>query len=344
MGFYKFMPSRYIRKALGGEFRFGALMYYRLLELVHDDKWIGDREEGQVTLNVDNVKIAPGVVDNNVRGKLNKLGFSGDGGIEIKAASFVQRIEGFVFCCSAGELSGLRKHMLEGDYDSCVSIPDIRALVQHLYDHGVCDDGRAVSDVFFPPVADLVNYCGNTTSFHGLNAEFSASPFIKRKDYEKQQEFRVFIQPKRELDVDSITLKIDPLGFVVEEFRNDVVQKLNPEMVSESLEVSLGKLQEILVRMKARRDECSELLFKIGGVKGFRAGRGTYEVDEFHRLDKKTALLAYWNLRNKYNYRDFRIDSIFVQENKSGGAITGFITHVSNYCRQIEEAESLLND
>lgn len=347
MGIYKFVSSRYIDDVLDGKFFFRPLMYFRLLEVVNGDDLddlIGDREEGRVTINVDNVKIASGVVGNNVRGKLSKLGISGGGGIEIKSSSFVKGIEGFVFCCSAGELSGLKKPMMKDEYDSCVSFPDIKALVEKLYYHGLCDDGRAVSDVFCPPDARYVNYCEEPISFDEISDKFSVSPFIKRKKYVEQQEFRIFLQPKQTLDVDSITLKINPLGLVVEEIRGDVLQKLTPEITPESLEVSLGKLKEIVVRMRARRDEYTDFIIRALGIEALHAAERTYEVDEFNKFDKVPAFLAYWNLRNQYKYRCSRVDRFFVLENKNGGAITGFITYMSDYCHRVEAAISQLND
>lgn len=148
MGFYRFMRSKHVNSVLSGEFRFGSLMYYRLLESVYEDEWIGDSEEGRVITVIKDFYSENGQQNIAERKWLDEMGVSvGEAEIYMKDSKFIREINGYVLCFAVGERAELETTMLNDDYDSCVSFPDVPLMAKLLYERGVDSQGRPVSDI-----------------------------------------------------------------------------------------------------------------------------------------------------------------------------------------------------
>lgn len=338
MGFYRFMRSKHVDSVLGGEFRFGSLMYYRLLECVYEDEWIGDSEEGRVITAINNFYSKNGRQNIAERKWLDEMGVSvGNAEIYMNDCKFISEINGYILCFAVGERAELDMKMLNDEYNSCVSFPDVPFMAKLLYEHGVDSQGRPASHVFEYPHFDFVDYSSKKFVFGEMNGCQQVSPFVKRDKYKEQKEYRIFFQPKAYLDDDFIILKIGNVnGLVVEELRGGDVKAEASTTLVEPRSVYVRILQELYDGISSERDRKYRLARSLYGYDfSHDSSLMGDEVELFCREYRKSSLRAYWVLRTEYGLKCSRLDQSFSMTSYNGGDITLLLHALKKYLSSV---------
>lgn len=333
MGFYRFVESRYLDDALRGELRFTALSYYRLMEKVYEDDWIGDSHEGVAITKLKELSLSPGKDQDGARKKLENVGFGCGSGvnIDIKDAEFICEENGFILSFAVGDFDELKDEMWRDDYDACLSFVDIETLASYVYVHGVDKkSGRKASDLFCYPLVGLVVYGENEVDFLLVDTCLEASPLLKREKYGGQKECRIFFKPKMYLDVDVVTLVMDiPKGYVVEKFRNISPPRIKEWIEPETFPDPLEKLREVRKAIHAALRQHEDFI--------------NFEK-ELVRSYVCTAKFAYWQLRQDRSLeknRWHRLDTFFCNQNTHGGEIVHFLYLLDKYFSRVTGAPEI---
>lgn len=313
MGFYRFMASRYMDKTLGGELRLTSLSYYRLMEKLWDDEWIGDSQEGQAFTTIDHLDLPAGQDVDGARGKLEAARFISGSGVNLKINGLTNIAEenGFILSFAYGDLRTLKDEMLRDGYDSCVRFQCIESLACIMYERGVDGSGRKISDFFHAPVVSQVSYEANEHNLRDVDGFVSGSAFVKRVMYKEQKEFRIFFALKAPMDVDFVEVSLVlPVDSICEEFRNvpisESIQKPDLKVVEDPL---------------ARLGEIRNMIHSAEG--------GDSRLKIFNESLGKDALLAYWQLRKEH--RSNRLDTFFCMKVQHGGTMTHFVYLLDKY-------------
>uniref|UniRef100_UPI003D10CAAB hypothetical protein n=1 Tax=Rhodopila sp. TaxID=2480087 RepID=UPI003D10CAAB len=225
MGQYKFLDSRYIDNLLRGQLRFGRLIYYRLLEVVTKDQWIGDTSEGLALTKIQNLSITPAAPNPLAQRRLEEariVKMVEGSSVNISNCTFVNEVDCFVFCFSQGDLKHLKDIMCDPvrpdyAYDGCVSLPTPEALARAVLQTGIVD-GRPVGDKFIVSVG-AANY---ELAAHDFlkDGVAPANPFKKDRRYIAQQEARIVLIPREPIQCDFVSVTIaSPSTLFREQFR-----------------------------------------------------------------------------------------------------------------------------
>jgi len=318
MGFYRFMASRYMDKTLGGELRLTSLSYYRLMERLWGNEWIGDNQEGQAFTTIDHLDLPAGQDVDGARGKLEaaRLISGSEVDLKINGLTIISEENGFILSFAYGDLHTLKDEMLRDGYDSCVRFQCIESLACNMYQSGVDGSGRKISDFFLAPVVSCVSYKVNEHNLRDVDGVVSGSAFAKRVKYKEQNEFRIFFALKAPMDVDFVEVSVAlPVDAICEEFRSvpisKSIQKLDLKVVEDPLE-RLGEIRNIIYRTEG----------------------GEARVMIFNEFLWKDALLAYWQLRK--DYRSSRLDTFFCMKVQHGGTMTNFVYLLDTYFSMVK--------
>jgi len=264
LGYYRFLNAEHADRLVSGYFRFGNLMYYRLLELVYQDKWIGDRDEGQFRTVLDKGTIdGNDPASNTMRQRAHEMGIyvGQNAHVILENIQLISNFEGFVFCFSNGDLKTLQESMASrdsglGSYDSCVEIADPEELLRLISDNGVdTKSGKHVSELFGKPSFDSVRYQDNSVSIHDSPA-LPASPFIKKVMYQAQREARIVLPLVAPLPQDHIEIYIDIPTNLLTKVELDNPIRVNPSThsVIETKQSALIATMASLLRQTIGRD------------------------------------------------------------------------------------------
>ncbi|WP_369781851.1 hypothetical protein [Pseudomonas sp. WC2401] len=311
MGFYRFMASKYMDDTLKGKLRFTSLSYYRLMEKVWDDGWIGDCQEGQAFTTIDKLDLPPGVDVDGARKKLEDARMIKGSGFHLTISNLINVSEenGFVLCFAKGELNDLKKEMLRDGYDSCASFRDLDLIARKIYESGVDGEGRRLSDIFDRPIVKDVSYGANQFELREVEGFVRGSALVKREKYIEQNECRIFFSPKVDLDIDFVNVSVDLSGgYVVEEFR------LAP--IPASISKRLDDIEDPLVLLGNIRNK----IYSLGGEEGLAL---------YKQSQGRAALLAYWQLRKDHRWH--RLDTFFCMSNHNGGSMAQFTRLLDQY-------------
>lgn len=207
MQIYRLIENKYAQSLLRGEFRFVRLRVYQMREIVFEDDSIGDVEEGAASSKF-GFEFTPESQGAPIRKTLEEKGLmkvSGGSRVDAKTISIRSEVDCFVSCWSVSskpDLSGVGSR-----YDTCVTASDAVTLAHLLYTQGVeFETGQSVGSVFLPIRFDEVDY---------LDREFdiaagvlpSGDPFVKRRKYSKQAEYRFVLFPRSPVNADAVTVK-----------------------------------------------------------------------------------------------------------------------------------------
>jgi hypothetical protein len=162
LGQYKFLDSIYIDNLLRGQIHFRRLVYYRLMEVVTKDYWIGDASEGVALTKIENLSIGPDAPDPLSQRRLAEAGIIRmveGASVSIRDCTIVNEVDCFVFCFSLGDLKQLTNIMCDPDrpdyaYDGCVSLAEPAALADAILHMGIVD-GSPVGDKFVVSVGPV---------------------------------------------------------------------------------------------------------------------------------------------------------------------------------------------
>jgi hypothetical protein len=235
MGFYKFLDSEHVDKLLGGSVKFTRLSYYRMLELVSNDRWIGDKDEGVARTHVGDMVVDGS--DPRTLAMLNRTGafyFPPNFGSKATLSGNVLVKSGpnpHIFCFSCGALDDLKDAMCgtkaQGSpYDACVEILNVLGLMKAV-GHGLIRnmDGAPFRTAFKKVGGGAVKYSGHDKMLDDQGA-LLPSCLRKKSIYTRQQEFRLALEPPNDLAPDDLFLEIgSTAGLLVERFRHLPVGK-----------------------------------------------------------------------------------------------------------------------
>jgi hypothetical protein len=307
MGQYKFLESQYINDLLEGKIFSGRLIYYRLLEIVEQNRWIGDKSEGVAVTTADNLCVSPDAPNPALRKKLEEdhITHIGEGAsFSMTNSKFICENDCFVFCFSSGDLKQLTETMCDAPpdpecaYDGCVSIVDPLALAKAIYDSGQLD-GKLIRDNFSISPPKLVNYETAVERDYLKGGIAPADPFKKDLLYKPQQEMRIVLTPHHPIEGDSITITVDnPDALFREEFRDRPIGMKANRPHDERKPAELKKV-------------LSDALQIWDDFPGHIGDERTIAFDS-HRAE---IVQAYWKLRK--TYPDAKLDGAFARSDQA---------------------------
>lgn len=319
MGFYRFMDSQYINDFLSGKIRFGRLKYYQLLEIVEQDRHIGDKGDGVAVTEVD-IHLRGQEATPEIRENLSKAGFNfGDlgeiGEVKIENGRSYKDIDCFVLSLSKGDLDDLIDNMcsperLKYAYDGCIEVTDIETFVMEIVKNAIYDD-KHISEMFCRLQCDDVFYEGNTQDFRDgvvIPNAFRKDPFFKR-----QSEYRIVLYPAPNLkiDFDHIILSINIKPEVVRKIEIPEIKKENykREEIIRDHEEAVQILKECIELYTPKNEKFIDMDTQKFDVDSYISYSNAL-YDEFNNKCRSLAIQAYWYLRNQSNLRFDDMDDV----------------------------------
>ncbi len=236
LGTYRFMDSIYLDGTVGGDFRFGRLIKYRLQELAEGDEWIGDRNEGVMRGKIPFLEISPeqkkSARDEEI---IRAMGMNLDlsnSSIKIENSVMYADIDCFILSFSTGEFAKLKRFMCRPEnadyaYNGCIEVQSLKKIADPIWYHGTCNR-KPVKECFDGYEFGDVDYIGNEEDVT-ISGVSEASPFRKHSKYKSQSEARIVLYPKAEILDDYVHVKVPPnKRFIREVARNiPVVDKIS---------------------------------------------------------------------------------------------------------------------
>lgn len=196
---YKFLRSEHLPALLGGSVRLGSLGYYRLLEGLSGDDWIGDKSEARV-----NAQIADGL-------------YTAPGGGHIRFTNCTPLVtgDGYVFSFSRGDfdpLSALFQQSRPGmdGYSGCVRVLDADRL-RHALARGTIANGALAGSTLHSlgrvELQEVTYKDSPPLQLHPFGALPKGNPFLKSAKFSTQSEVRICVQC--ETPTDALTIQIE---------------------------------------------------------------------------------------------------------------------------------------
>lgn len=208
---FKFLHADDVEKVLTcRSLKFGRLAYYRLLENVYDDQWIGDAQDG-VTRSVVSFEIHDQPIDHPDRDLARQAGFNIAPGsrVVVRGMNIAKFVDGFVLSLSVGNLEPLSAAMCRAadrpNYNACIEI-GVAELIEAVKNSTF--EGRPISETFTVE-HDFIIYLDDSPGDGRTIAP--ADPFRKRSIYRSQSEYRIFLLPREAVPkIDAIYLTLPP--------------------------------------------------------------------------------------------------------------------------------------
>lgn len=217
-GIYKFLDKEDLHFILEkGNFKFGRLKYYRLLEAVTGDQWIGDLNEGIHITESGKIEISPENPNLEAREELAKARIaqvSESSTLIMEGVKIISQRDCFVLSLADGDLDALAQAMCSQEpgklgYDGCIEILDLTKLASLIHLNGKLPDGSRVSNLFTIEVGG-VKY--EVLEPHDFQSSLFIPPgdaFLKSKTYSAQCEVRIVLYPKERMENDHVFVSVD---------------------------------------------------------------------------------------------------------------------------------------
>jgi hypothetical protein len=201
--FYKFLDRQWVTTLLSGQLLFRNVDYFRLLEVVTADRWIGDQGEATSTTIIENMQYRGGERRSDDQKIMETIGgiYIGEnvGNVSFGKVEVINHFNGYVFCFSQGDIGGLVEAMCAPErtkyaYAGCVEIADARHLAQIILEHGT---------ILGVPVAEKFSVLCGAVSYLDSDTKLSkeklagGDPFRKAREFQAQKEVRIVLAPKR---------------------------------------------------------------------------------------------------------------------------------------------------
>ncbi|MFS2010352.1 hypothetical protein ACCD06_10815 [Azospirillum sp. CT11-132] len=301
MGIYRFLNKEHVGSLLNGCLRFGSLQRYRLLEEIKGDKWIGDRRE-YVSESLIEKASSNSPADRDLFKSLKNDGaisVNGSCEVVIQNVKIIKNGNGFVFSMCAGEIEELKESMCnpkdDSAYDACIEIKNVELLCAKIWSHGTVD-GTPIPDLFFSISHDRVAYDWDIASYIPYGT--FPSPFKKLPSYQKQSEYRIFLEPKTNIAKNHIFIRLNDK---VDLFK-EIDLSLSPRETYDQKE-SIRELQD-----EVYLDSIKILTFYL--LEAATMKRRIFSDDDRANI-RKSIYLNYWTLRerNPEMYQDNDIDN-----------------------------------
>lgn len=187
MAFYKFLRDEHVDGLCGGSIRMGSLGFYRVLELLSGDSWIGDKADARTEYRIKDTVL------HNPDGSL---------ALSMKGNIVVTYAKGYVFSFSEGMFDDLYREFSVPQrgapgYASAVEILHPRKLLR-AFTWARCTSGRHagkrlpeigklhVGKVAYDEVPPEIDPFGRLPT--------ASSGFVKHGRFAKQREWRIFLE------------------------------------------------------------------------------------------------------------------------------------------------------
>jgi hypothetical protein len=245
MAFYKFMHRPVRDFVAQGSLRLGRLGHYQMLEIVTQDRWIGDAMEATESDTIEGLTVTDSSPAED-RERFKDFGIHVQAGsVSVGKMTRFDRKDAFVFCFSEGDLDSLVSSMSSPDkkdyaYDGCVTIVDPKVLSDRIAE-ALLPSGDKVNSRF-RVLFDKVKYSDSRTLNSASRPVISF--FKKGTAYEGQHEWRVVLDPIAESinDRDYIDINISSAGLLEAVDINVELPETNAPL-PEDLTVVLDRLQ-----------------------------------------------------------------------------------------------------
>jgi hypothetical protein len=325
-GIYKFLDKEHLPSILEKvSLKFGRLKYYRLLEAVTGNQWIGDLNEGVCVTESGKIEISPESPNLEAKQALAKARIAHvneSTTLIMEEAKFISQVDCFVLSLAAGDLDTLVQAMCSQGhgnfgYDGCIEIPDLSQLEQLIRSNGKLSDGSCVSELFAIEV-DKVRYEALTPhDFQSSLAIPPGDPFRKSEIYSTQCEVRVVLYPKERMEIDHVFVSVDfPPKFLIERPLNLPItpesklarkQQMTEEERKQHEKLYLEKICHHLDAWCETRRSTRNIDFGEGWHERALESRALDEA-EFSKY-RKAITLAFWEVR-RLDHSHFVDDAI----------------------------------
>jgi hypothetical protein len=326
MMLYKFLDRRHVASLVRGTFKFGRLRYYRLLEQVTGDGWIGDRREGVAVTVLRAAKVdSSDPNDQEMRARLEAAGvieMAPGNVVHLENVTIINSIDCFVLCFSIGNLEGLVKHMSSKDrgkyaYDACVSLTDADELEKRLWREGRVGEKR-LDELFTGIRADKVRYGDWIEGDLGTHPASIGDPFFKGDKYRDQAEWRFVLYPRQQIEKDSVFVHCMAAGELLRE------EGIQSEASQWSVDAELATMSCEQIRSEmwglwSTWDQKQRRFRHQDGDGGFEASvKHNEEMEGLFRADFRPRIQKlYFELRTRWNMPFPRIDEAIIAERRA---------------------------
>lgn len=316
----KFLHWQHAATFASGRLRFGRLGYYRLMERIFDDEWIGDMHEGISVTRFDDVWISR--TDQSSRQRIAKLGIDigEESTARIVCTRSIRMVDTFVLSLCFGYPSEFESQMCSQEdgrpgYDTLVLLTDVNSIVDSLLTSAHIESIGLIRDHFSHVAAGRVTYADNELEFSGGH-DAIASSFLKRPKYAGQKEFRIVLTPKAPITPDHVIVELGrPVDGQVIQLRPPLFA--HPENPRESLDIAKIVLSDSVDQLRTlRRQALSD------------------EVDVFERQHRRNIGRSYWTLREA-GHRSPDLDHLLSVPYFNGGSLTGIIFSLERYVNSL---------
>lgn len=315
MSLYRFLDSQHVSGILNGQIRVGNLNYYRLLEIVTGDKWIGDKEEGIARNTLSAISITPENRDSKTLEILeeNNIAQIAPGSTFIcSQINIISYVNCFIWSMSLGELRDLKPIMTNPEnslytYNSCIEIMNVAAFSRHLMTYGTIN-GEPAGKLFTNIGQNRVEYLGNEGDLR--NGKIQASPFLKSPIYKTQAEFRFAFYLRNPSKEDHIFIDFpEPQKFIRHVFTEERKKEEATPKDLPSAKDLITVLNDALERHDNRKQLSTEAHYRLSGEEYSKQSSlldKEFE-DDFYQNHFQSIVQAYWGLREK-GHKSSRMD------------------------------------
>lgn len=285
MTFLKFINKAHAERMLAGHIRITNIDYYRIMDAVFNEKWIGDRNDGAEKYEVEDIENGEGNRSTIALAE-EALGLMPESKMTMIGNKYTSApADVFLFCMSNGSLEefadlfGSDRSGSAG-YDCCISIKSPIMLARSIRD-GIIEGPDRFKN---RRAGDLFTQFGCGEVVYGKKFEWPRDGtipqswgFSKEKIFEQQKEYRIAFYPNQEIGVDYL----------------DVFCPFLPGLIE--------------VIWKAEKKYHQSKQFTIDDVKNTAVKIVNASPRDDVDLLRKSLLRKYWDIRRMFDSREIDI-------------------------------------
>lgn len=293
---------------LEGCLRVGNARYYRLLELVSGDEWIGDKAEATAVGDTGPLSITPSNSDPKTLQMLedNRIANISPGSSFIvkDGVKIISYAHCYIFSFSVGVLENLKSIMCDTTrpqyaYNGCLEILDIEGLCECLWSKGKVDE-KPLQEFFTKMEHGAVKYSGQLND--PWSAPIQADPFLKAQKYTSQSEYRIIFHSRPETKGDHKTILFPDVDkffrIAFQDLTSSPPSKKSQKRTKKETVTHLANIQKI---MKKQSDKESQLFIDRHDNALEESARMRAEFnEEFVAHHLRPLIEAYWALRSHH--------------------------------------------
>ncbi|TAK82207.1 MAG: hypothetical protein EPO09_21665 [Aquabacterium sp.] len=193
MRLYKYLASRYVDGILSGDFYFGHMTKYQLLELLDGDRSRGDLHDGYEKTIV-SATVHADSKDSNVAELARGLGLAAGSNTQLNlvGTSINSHADAVIYCVSSRPPDN--PPPIASDCDACIAVTDWRAFGETLLHKGRVKGSNVPLHEAFRAAMAPVRYERAEPDFQRSGVQV-VDPFVKCPSYRAQSEHRLVLTP-----------------------------------------------------------------------------------------------------------------------------------------------------